>query len=387
MLGNGVALTLVLAMLCCTALATEETTGLPEKFADGPIPLYEQLEEVCSELDDDYEKLYDGTFTIADDWYVFLAEHTSYDLLVEPEGVMACKFSIHEDGTADLIDNGGTYSAIVNVNVSEDGSALFLDFYEQETGEDIASVQLLPYDVYGWSDKPTMIFFTSSYYYMFNNLTNGDVRLPSEEEQLAPVVMDVTAEDILAIGDEWELSYGITNRGNVVVPGELVGNCMNTGEGTTLSVFAREGGSCGFILSEGELCVAPYEPCFSEVERTEDGGIYVNQTMYINGYEKVLEATFYLYEDGRLGMHYYNTTYVFEKYTIDPLTEYSDKETVQLVQEAMNAEGFECGTADGIAGKKTASAISGFQAANGLTETGTVTYELLECLRAKGYDL
>jgi peptidoglycan hydrolase-like protein with peptidoglycan-binding domain len=67
------------------------------------------------------------------------------------------------------------------------------------------------------------------------------------------------------------------------------------------------------------------------------------------------------------------------------LTEYTEKDIVKAVQEAMNAEGYECGTPDGISGKKTKAAIEAFQNDNGLTATGTVTEELLECLRGKGY--
>ena len=57
------------------------------------------------------------------------------------------------------------------------------------------------------------------------------------------------------------------------------------------------------------------------------------------------------------------------------LTEYTEKAIIKSVQQAMNDFGYECGTPDGIAGKKTKAAISAFQTDNGLTVTGTVTYE------------
>ncbi len=59
------------------------------------------------------------------------------------------------------------------------------------------------------------------------------------------------------------------------------------------------------------------------------------------------------------------------------LTEYSDKETVKAAQTALNEAGFPCGTADGIAGQKTAAALSAYQTEKGLTVTGTITHETL----------
>ncbi len=59
---------------------------------------------------------------------------------------------------------------------------------------------------------------------------------------------------------------------------------------------------------------------------------------------------------------------------------YSDTATVQAVQEKLNEAGFECGTADGIAGLKTAQAISDYQAANGLEQTGEIDDELLAAM-------
>ena len=60
--------------------------------------------------------------------------------------------------------------------------------------------------------------------------------------------------------------------------------------------------------------------------------------------------------------------------------EYNDRDTVRSVQTALNEAGYDCGTPDGIAGKNTKAAISAFQQDNGLSETGTVTHELLLAL-------
>ena len=62
------------------------------------------------------------------------------------------------------------------------------------------------------------------------------------------------------------------------------------------------------------------------------------------------------------------------------LMEYTDKETIQSVQTALNEAGYDCGTPDGIAGRNTQAAISAFQQDNGLNETGTATHELLLAL-------
>ena len=61
-------------------------------------------------------------------------------------------------------------------------------------------------------------------------------------------------------------------------------------------------------------------------------------------------------------------------------TEYPDKDTIQKVQQALNDVGYNCGTPDGVAGKKTYAAITDYQTAKGLTITGSITEELLNSL-------
>ena len=62
------------------------------------------------------------------------------------------------------------------------------------------------------------------------------------------------------------------------------------------------------------------------------------------------------------------------------VAEYTDRETVKMVQQALNDAGYDCGTPDGIAGKNTKNAIIAYQQANGLEETGVVDDALLESL-------
>jgi len=64
--------------------------------------------------------------------------------------------------------------------------------------------------------------------------------------------------------------------------------------------------------------------------------------------------------------------------------EYTDKETVKKVQQALNDAGYDCGTPDGVAGKKTKNAIMEYQAWAGLEQTGTIDDTLLEQLSFLG---
>ncbi len=59
---------------------------------------------------------------------------------------------------------------------------------------------------------------------------------------------------------------------------------------------------------------------------------------------------------------------------------YTDKDTVKKVQQALNDEGYNCGTPDGVTGKKTAAAITQYQTDKGLEATGAIDDTLLEAL-------
>lgn len=60
---------------------------------------------------------------------------------------------------------------------------------------------------------------------------------------------------------------------------------------------------------------------------------------------------------------------------------YRDSETVKEVQSLLNAAGYDCGAADGIAGKKTNDMILQFERDHGLREDTDITDELLGALR------
>ena len=64
-------------------------------------------------------------------------------------------------------------------------------------------------------------------------------------------------------------------------------------------------------------------------------------------------------------------------------TVYTDADTIMAVQDALNTAGYECGTADGIAGSKTYAAMNSYQQDQGLTVTNEITDELLQSLGLK----
>lgn len=59
---------------------------------------------------------------------------------------------------------------------------------------------------------------------------------------------------------------------------------------------------------------------------------------------------------------------------------YNDKDTVKKVQQALNDAGYNCGTPDGVAGKKTYAAISSYQKDKGLAQTHQIDDALLQAL-------
>ena len=61
----------------------------------------------------------------------------------------------------------------------------------------------------------------------------------------------------------------------------------------------------------------------------------------------------------------------------------SQGDDVRELQETLNARGYDCGTADGVFGKKTEAAVKAFQAANGLTADGVVGRKTWAALEAE----
>ena len=61
-------------------------------------------------------------------------------------------------------------------------------------------------------------------------------------------------------------------------------------------------------------------------------------------------------------------------------TQYTDSATVQIVQQALNDAGFDCGNPDGKAGAKTQEALKAYQQSKGINVNGVITDELLETM-------
>ncbi len=61
-------------------------------------------------------------------------------------------------------------------------------------------------------------------------------------------------------------------------------------------------------------------------------------------------------------------------------TPYTDSATVQIVQQALNDAGFDCGNPDGKAGAKTEAALREYQQSKGINVNGVITDELLEAM-------
>ena len=74
---------------------------------------------------------------------------------------------------------------------------------------------------------------------------------------------------------------------------------------------------------------------------------------------------------------------IFSIVTIVPETvhaDVTDPQSIKIVQETLNKEGFNCGTADGVAGNNTRAAIEDYQKEHDLEVTGDITQELIDSL-------
>lgn len=69
-----------------------------------------------------------------------------------------------------------------------------------------------------------------------------------------------------------------------------------------------------------------------------------------------------------------------DQYNVSRRNVYNDTESIKKVQELLNQAGYDCGTADGVPGKKTNSALLQFEKDHGLEETTDITPELIEAL-------
>ena len=249
-------------------------------------------------------------------------------------------------------------------------------------------------------------------------------------EGIAEVSMDgkvgfVNAANEVVIPLEYEAAYLSASEGLVIVKKDGKWGAVDTNN-TVIRPFDRtlaygkfvnglsavfDGSRFGFVDTSGNLIIPHqfddiYLRCFEDgiacVEANGKWGvidtngsfiipcIYANIT-YNNGYFALLkdgEASVVSRDElqptwrGDLAAHEQKLIEQAEVRAIARekaklLKEYTDKATVKSVQVALNDAGFPCGTPDGAAGKKTKAALSDYQAANGLTVTGTITHETL----------
>ena len=87
-------------------------------------------------------------------------------------------------------------------------------------------------------------------------------------------------------------------------------------------------------------------------------------------YNNAGQIVFFISEDGTIPGVAYTNVMVYEP----------DSDTVKVVQEKLNAAGYDCGTPDGIYGNNTKDAITQFQHDNGLFENGKINDQVIKTL-------
>ena len=267
----------------------------------------------------------------------------------------------------------------------EAGDYLFMHMYDME-GNHVNRFQVMNDEtISGYTSTPVLIMYTNAGYLFFYNSESYDYFEPAVE--LAPVVTEDVLnaiDDIGGVGDRWELAYGMAGGRKVCY--EYLPT-YRTYAGMPLDFeYSKEESICNFYLDGFDKYFSGDWYYFDALyfENVDENGAIYTTNRNFGGYGENT-AVFYLHEDGVLSMEYFGATYVFTAIKIDPLTEYSDEYKIEKVQTALNEQGYECGTPDGVAGKNTQAAISAFQKDNGLTVTGTITYEMLEVLDDMGY--
>lgn len=145
--------------------------------------------------------------------------------------------------------------------------------------------------------------------------------------------------------------------------------------------------------SDGQIVVngtMMYSPLYAEVQSGKISNTTMSFWQYAlddAGIDKIEELSFDIEISDADS---YNPLYIGEEkflviddeYRISEKTVYTDRETIQKVQELLNAAGYDCGTADGVPGKKTNSALLQFERDHNLPETTDMTPELVEILES-----
>ena len=286
-------------------------------------------------------------------WYPQLLSFTDSDAWLEPANLIRFYATINEDGTAFLehydseLFYENTSTCIIGDIIDSGDNTYGIPCIDTGDG----STTLLMY----MSDSNTLILYSdysSSLLFMTKDV------IPAVEP--APVVEDASEE---AFFGTWTFSRGSIDGREI---------------DTSICYIPVYAGQLWEIYGD-EIYVD--SSCVLAVNETIWDGTSLTMAGIDPSTETEASYTFTLRTDGTLCVNYKYIECTLEEYVIDPMTEYSDSETIMFVQNALNELGYECGTADGISGQKTANALSAYQTDNSLTVTGTITHETLESLR------
>ena len=371
--------TLLLSMLCLSAAA--ESTS--ESVIPEAVPFADQIENLWSEVGAAYpfDEL-EANHPLTGRWLPGVVEVLATGEKYESAGLFDFTCTLNEDGTVTMETPDGSADNFIGKMYFE--QSLQIELFDPETGMKEMALQVISYDAsHRYSDCNTLLLYIDGYWIYFFHEDYYEGFTVAEEpspETLTPVT---SLADISDISKLWELAYGISNGREICFQDYPVLKVQGDSFLTTILPDDNETGEGAFLVAS--YSYGPY--MMIGIEEFVSDGIAKGVVVFNDSEAPVQLRLHGEGEDELLVMEWDELTYVFRVMTIDPLTEYTDASIVKEVQTAMNAEGYECGTADGISGKKTVAAISAYQADNGLTETGTVTEELLQSLRDKGYDL
>lgn len=131
-----------------------------------------------------------------------------------------------------------------------------------------------------------------------------------------------------------------------------------------------------------------YSPLYAEVKSGKTSNTtmdFFQMDLDKAGIDKIRELSFsILISDAESYMPLYEGENRFlvvsDDYKVSERAVYTDKENIQKVQSLLNQAGYDCGSADGVPGKKTNSALLQFEKDHGLPETTDITPELIAVL-------
>ena len=246
-----------------------------------------------------------------------------------------------------------------------DSSLITLWLFDQASGEALLPLNLYD-DTSGYMSTWCGIYSLNFEYEYSAEALVYFVKDFTPADEPAPIDPNATMSDM---DGRWELQ-------------SLSAGGRKTCEYTYLGYYVNSGMVCE-INTDSSTVIIPYNDFEWYSSQMNDNGDGTVTAVNYSGNEG--DAVISLREDGTLFIQHADFDMIFTRLVVDPLTEYTDTDTIMAVQSALNSLGYDCGTPDGVSGKKTETAITNFQTDNGLTVTGTITEETLECLRDYGF--